>query len=134
MLGQVWYFIVSIPDLCNLTYFVYISGTIPGPVLTGVVIDSACALWQDLCGSQGSCWFYDRFEMSWRLFVWWITVKMFSASMFLLSSKFYTAPEVDTEDVTDIDITIVTAHTNDSEPNLSEKRNGYHEPIPESQL
>ena len=23
ILGQVWYLIVSIPDLCNLTYFVY---------------------------------------------------------------------------------------------------------------
>ena len=24
MLGQVWYLIVSIPDLCTLTYFVYV--------------------------------------------------------------------------------------------------------------
>ena len=23
ILGQVWYLIVSIPDLCNLTYFIY---------------------------------------------------------------------------------------------------------------
>lgn len=31
--------------------------------------------------------------MSWRLFTWWVAVKLFSAFMFFLSSRFYTADE-----------------------------------------
>ncbi|KAJ8308424.1 hypothetical protein KUTeg_013298 [Tegillarca granosa] len=67
-------------------------GTIPGPVLTGYVIDTSCSVWQDLCGEQGSCWFYDRQEMSWRLFTWWCAVKVFSGTTFFLSSLFYKPP------------------------------------------
>lgn len=77
------------------------TGTIPGPVLTGSVIDSACALWQDVCGSRGSCWVYDRFDMSWRLFAWWIGVKIFSSLMFFVSSQVYRAPNSDTESAID---------------------------------
>ncbi|XP_053378274.1 solute carrier organic anion transporter family member 4A1-like [Mercenaria mercenaria] len=87
-------------------------GTIPGPVLTGSVIDSACALWQDICGSRGSCWFYDRFEMSWRLFAWWVAVKIFSAVTFFASSKLHKPLKEDTDSKTtdydadnDIDLT-----------------------------
>ncbi|KAK3093809.1 hypothetical protein FSP39_020494, partial [Pinctada imbricata] len=61
-------------------------GTIPGPVLTGYVIDQSCGLWQDFCGERGSCWVYDRTQMSWRLFVWWVCVKVFSGVLFLISS------------------------------------------------
>ncbi|XP_062619920.1 solute carrier organic anion transporter family member 4A1-like, partial [Saccostrea cucullata] len=68
-------------------------GTIPGPVLTGYVIDTACGLWQDLCGARGSCGVYDRYEMSWRLFAWWSCVKVFSGTMFILAMIFWKEPE-----------------------------------------
>ena len=103
-------------------------------MLTGVVIDSACALWQDLCGTRGSCWFYDRFEMSWRLFVWWIAVKIFSAIMFLLSSKFYKAPVVEIHTVTETDVTIVATEVNGIKPNIGEERNGTTELNVETQI
>nr|XP_022335253.1 solute carrier organic anion transporter family member 4A1-like isoform X3 [Crassostrea virginica]XP_022335254.1 solute carrier organic anion transporter family member 4A1-like isoform X3 [Crassostrea virginica] len=67
-------------------------GTIPGPVLTGYVIDTACGLWQDLCGARGSCEVYDRYEMSWRLFTWWCCVKVFSGTMYILSLFFWKEP------------------------------------------
>ena len=38
ILGQVWYLIVSIPDLCTLTYFYYIR---------------SCTFWIDKCNHQG---------------------------------------------------------------------------------
>ncbi|XP_033734178.1 solute carrier organic anion transporter family member 4A1-like isoform X2 [Pecten maximus] len=72
-------------------------GTIPGPVLTGYVIDSSCALWQDRCGTEGSCYVYDRYEMGWRLFLWWIAVKLFSAIAFFLASVLYKYKNNDTE-------------------------------------
>ncbi|XP_021361731.1 solute carrier organic anion transporter family member 4A1-like [Mizuhopecten yessoensis] len=72
-------------------------GTIPGPVLTGFVIDSSCALWQDLCGAKGSCYVYDRYEMGWRLFLWWIAVKLFSAVAFFIASVMYNNKNVSSE-------------------------------------
>ena len=69
-----------------IIFNIFLIGTIPGPVLTGYVIDQSCGLWQDFCGQQGSCWVYDRDQMSWRLFVWWCCVKVFSGIMFLISS------------------------------------------------
>lgn len=70
----------------------FLTGTIPGPVLTGYVIDSACGLWQDLCGERGSCEVYDRYEMSWRLFTWWCCVKVFSGAMYILTMIFWKEP------------------------------------------
>lgn len=32
---------------------------IPYPVLYGAVFDASCILWQDNCGSTGTCWVYD---------------------------------------------------------------------------
>lgn len=75
------------------------TGTIPGPVLTGYVIDTACGLWQDLCGARGSCEVYDRYEMSWRLFTWWCCVKVFSGSMYILAMIFWKEPAKSNEKV-----------------------------------
>lgn len=83
-----------------LRYITWPSGTIPGPVLTGFVIDTSCALWQILCDdSKGSCYVYDRYEMGWRLFLWWISVKLFSAVFFFIASIKYKNPQADTEKV-----------------------------------
>ena len=65
------------------------TGTIPGPVLTGTVLDSACQLWQSTCTGRGSCWVYDRTGMSLRLFLWWVAVKVVSLLFLLLAYLFY---------------------------------------------
>ena len=38
-------------------------GTIPGPIIGGVLIDNACSLWQTTCGDRGSCRLYDRYHL-----------------------------------------------------------------------
>jgi len=43
-----------------------LAGTIPGPLLMGVIFDSTCMLWQNDCGTQGSCMFYDNVGLSLR--------------------------------------------------------------------
>ena len=41
-------------------------GSIPGPILFGVIFDSACIYWQNECGRRGNCWVYDNFKLSRR--------------------------------------------------------------------
>lgn len=40
------------------------TGSIPGPIVFGSVIDVSCLLWQDQCGEQGSCYVYQNSAMS----------------------------------------------------------------------
>lgn len=35
-------------------------GTIPGPILGGLVFDSTCLLWQEENGVRGNCWLHDN--------------------------------------------------------------------------
>jgi len=42
-------------------------GTIPGPIVFGAILDSACIYWQHECGIQGNCWVYDNEKISFRL-------------------------------------------------------------------
>ena len=65
------------------------AGTIPGPILTGAVLDSACELWQNTCSGRGSCWVYDRTGMSLRLFLWWVAVKVSSLFFLWLAYTYY---------------------------------------------
>ncbi|XP_061479291.1 solute carrier organic anion transporter family member 4C1 isoform X2 [Rhineura floridana] len=48
--------------------FLRILGTIPGPILFGVAIDSTCTLWDiDKCGIRGACWTYNNHNMAYML-------------------------------------------------------------------
>lgn len=39
-------------------------GSIPGPIVFGVIFDSACLFWQFECGRRGNCWVYDNVDLS----------------------------------------------------------------------
>ena len=43
-------------------------GSIPGPILFGVIFDSVCVYWQYECGRRGNCWVYDNHNLSLRAF------------------------------------------------------------------
>ncbi|XP_069608341.1 solute carrier organic anion transporter family member 4C1 isoform X2 [Ranitomeya imitator] len=48
--------------------FIRLLGSIPGPIVFGVVIDSSCILWNlNECGSQGACWTYNNSSISYKL-------------------------------------------------------------------
>lgn len=54
---------------------IFLLGTIPGPIIFGVTIDSTCILWDiNECGIKGACWIYDNIKMA-RMLVtiskWW---------------------------------------------------------------
>lgn len=41
-------------------------GSIPGPILFGVIFDSSCVYWQFDCGRRGNCWVYNNNQISVR--------------------------------------------------------------------
>lgn len=43
-------------------------GSIPGPLLFGVIFDSSCNYWQFECGRRGNCWVYNNTYISVRAF------------------------------------------------------------------
>lgn len=43
-------------------------GTVPGPLIFGLVFDHSCIAWQEKCGSRGTCWLYDSPSLSYRIF------------------------------------------------------------------
>ncbi|XP_065406322.1 solute carrier organic anion transporter family member 4C1 isoform X2 [Chrysemys picta bellii] len=48
--------------------FLRLVGTIPGPILFGVAIDSTCTLWDvNKCDIKGACWVYDNSKMAYML-------------------------------------------------------------------
>ena len=74
----------------NLIFF---SGTVPGPIFFGAVIDSTCLVWQENeCGDRKSCYIYDNALLSRNFFIILMSVKIFSALMFILAYKVYTPP------------------------------------------
>ena len=68
-------------------------GTVPGPIFFGAVIDSTCLVWQENeCGDRKSCYIYDNALLSRNFFIILMSVKIFSALMFILAYKVYTPP------------------------------------------
>ena len=41
-------------------------GFVPGPILFGLLVDSACKIWQEQCGETGQCLFYNNNELRLR--------------------------------------------------------------------
>ncbi|XP_021367866.1 solute carrier organic anion transporter family member 4A1-like [Mizuhopecten yessoensis] len=74
-------------------------GTTPGPLMIGSIIDSACKVWQDVCGETGSCWIYEKSDMGIRIFIWWCLVKSCSVVCYFLAQYFYRAPTDNTDEL-----------------------------------
>ncbi|KAM5330367.1 solute carrier organic anion transporter family member 4C1 isoform 1-T1 [Glossophaga mutica] len=52
-------------------------GSIPGPIIFGVAIDSTCVLWDiNECGIKGACWIYDNIKMAHMLVAISVTCKI----------------------------------------------------------
>lgn len=79
-------------------------GTTPGPLLLGSIMDSACKVWQDICGTEGNCWIYEKTDMGIKLFIWWIIIKILSLVCNFVAQYFYIPPhDVDDDDDGDND-------------------------------
>ena len=82
--------------VCQFIFYIYtdyfISGTIPGPILIGVMIDASCSLWDDGCAVRGSCWVYDNLDMSKRIFIVLVVLKIISLGFNILAYFVYKSP------------------------------------------
>ncbi|XP_077868619.1 solute carrier organic anion transporter family member 4A1-like [Saccoglossus kowalevskii] len=71
-------------------------GSIPGPIVFGAVIDRSCILWEEKCGSSGTCWQYDNPMMSLYLFIVAAGLKVLSLLFFSLALCTYKPPMQET--------------------------------------
>ena len=70
-------------------------GTIPGPLLMGVIFDSTCMLWQPSeCagGARGSCMFYDNTGLSVRFLALCVGVSGVALVAMITGAACYRAP------------------------------------------
>ncbi|XP_070188236.1 solute carrier organic anion transporter family member 4A1-like isoform X2 [Littorina saxatilis] len=72
--------------------FLRLGGTMPGPLVLGRIMDSACRVWKQTCGERGACWIYTAGDMGVRIFVWWLVVKAFSIVCYFCAQHLYRAP------------------------------------------
>jgi len=73
--------------------FMKILGTIPGPLIFGLVFDSACELWSYECDVKGSCLSYSIPDISLRLSLLCIAVKILATIFLILAAIVYRPPK-----------------------------------------
>lgn len=66
-----------------------ILGSIPGPILFGVIIDSTCLQWQETCGERGACWLYNNKSLSWKLTTLSLVCNLLTVLFYALALRFY---------------------------------------------
>lgn len=77
----------------NKNSVLHITGTTPGPLILGSIIDSACRVWQEVCSETGSCWVYEKTDMGVKMFIWWCLTKSLSVLFYFCAQYFYKPAE-----------------------------------------
>ncbi|XP_059549985.1 solute carrier organic anion transporter family member 4C1 [Myotis daubentonii] len=73
-------------------------GSIPGPIIFGVTIDSTCILWDvNDCGRKGACWIYDNIRMARMLVAISVICKITTIFFNGLAVFLYNPPPLDTD-------------------------------------
>lgn len=98
MIPLLFVYMRRISAVLSLISVHYISGSIPGPILFGKLIDITCRLWQTKCDEQGSCFFYDNQQMSNNLLAVVLVGKFLSAMFFFCALILYKTPPGDVEE------------------------------------
>ena len=58
--------------------FFRVLGSIPAPIIVGVLFDSSCVYWQEECGDRGNCWVYNNNDLSLQIFGLMLGVRILS--------------------------------------------------------
>ncbi|NWR45989.1 SO4C1 protein, partial [Regulus satrapa] len=75
--------------------FLRLLGTIPGPILFGVAIDSSCTLWDiNECETKGACWVYDNERMAYLLMGISAACKVITIVFTVMAVYFYKPPRL----------------------------------------
>jgi hypothetical protein len=86
----------------QIILLLFFSGSVPGPLVFGVVFDSACLVWQEGCGAVGTCWVTDNDALAYRFLALFGCLQVVSLTLFCCS---YVANERATSRHGDLDIT-----------------------------
>ncbi|XP_070533600.1 solute carrier organic anion transporter family member 4C1-like [Ptychodera flava] len=68
-------------------------GGVPGPIIFGAIIDSSCLVWQETCGTTGSCWIYDNREFGVKWFIVGVVFYILCIVFYFLALLTYKAPD-----------------------------------------
>ncbi|XP_077990641.1 solute carrier organic anion transporter family member 4C1-like [Glandiceps talaboti] len=72
--------------------FYRLLGSVPGPIVIGILIDSSCLIWQEVCDNTGSCWIYDNDQFGLKFTVVGLVGLGITAFLFLAVILVYKPP------------------------------------------
>ncbi|XP_041479801.1 solute carrier organic anion transporter family member 4A1-like [Lytechinus variegatus] len=64
-------------------------GTVPGPVIFGLLIDNACSIWEEDCDGARTCWMYDNSTLAKNALILTVCLKTVSILFFVGALVFY---------------------------------------------
>lgn len=97
------------PLALGVQSFIYrVFGSIPGPLLFGVVFDASCASFNYECGKRGNCWIYDNATLSLNAFILTIPCCIISAFLLFLHWILYPKRKVDDAEGDKTEMTVFT--------------------------
>ncbi|XP_069887116.1 solute carrier organic anion transporter family member 4C1 [Dipodomys merriami] len=107
-------------------------GTIPGPIIFGVTIDSTCILWDvNECGTRGACWIYDNIRMAHMLVAISVTCKIITIFFNGLAIFLYKPPPSGTDVSFQSQNAVVTTVSVDQDLNKAENEEDKLEDKPQ---
>lgn len=65
------------------------TGSLPGPLLIGAIIDHACSVWQTTCEGDSSCWIYNDMSLAANLIILILALRLVSIVSLLLADRTY---------------------------------------------
>ncbi|CAI4226084.1 unnamed protein product [Auanema sp. JU1783] len=105
--------------------FLRLLGFIPGGILFGMMIDTACLEWESSCGRQTSCLVYDPVKLSWTITAVAIVCKLLSILATIIGYMTYRPSDLDNN---------ISIHTVDSYGALNLVVNDDRAPEPNAKL
>lgn len=64
-------------------------GSIPGPIIFGALFDATCISWQYQCGRRGSCWLYDKNQLSYSAVGLGIPINIIAITCYFIAGFTY---------------------------------------------
>nr|XP_006819766.1 PREDICTED: solute carrier organic anion transporter family member 4A1-like [Saccoglossus kowalevskii] len=87
-------------------------GAVPGPIIVGAAIDSACIVWQEHCDSTGKCHIYDNADFAWKWFIVGFVFYGITVIFYILALFTYKEPQ--NEEIEPITYKLKSENTEDS--------------------
>ena len=66
-----------------------ITGSLPGPIVFGSIIDSTCTLWHEEDGVRGQCWFHNRRDLALYMIIFCVSLKVLAFLLLMTAYRTY---------------------------------------------